>query len=50
MMKAHLVCGGFGYGNKVKLAFTSGRNKSIDYQEILETILLQFAEADSGLS
>ncbi|GBN22283.1 Transposable element Tc3 transposase [Araneus ventricosus] len=43
-----MVWGGFGYGGKLNLAFPSGRMKATDYQEMLETHLLQFADRNGG--
>ncbi|GBM77916.1 Transposable element Tc3 transposase [Araneus ventricosus] len=45
-----MVWGGFGYGDKLNLAFPSGRIKATNYQEILETHLLPFAEIIGGPS
>ncbi|GBM06053.1 hypothetical protein AVEN_49434-1 [Araneus ventricosus] len=34
-----IVWGGFGYSGKLNLAFSSGRMKATDYQEMLETVV-----------
>jgi hypothetical protein len=43
-----MVCAGFGNGGKTNLLFPTGRMKTNNYQDLLDTHLLPFGEAIRG--